>query len=71
MSAYVIVEFTVKDPEIYRDQYGHRWKDRSRARRRSSRRWQLGDSRWRNRTLLRGGRAVSGSRVGTQVVQLA
>ena len=34
MSAYVIVEFTVKDPDVYREKYSrHRWADGQRARR--------------------------------------
>ena len=38
MSAYVIVEFTVKDPEVYREKYSRNcWTDGQRARRRGSR----------------------------------
>ena len=34
MSAYVIVEFTVKDPDVYREQYSASgWADGQRARR--------------------------------------
>ena len=37
MSAYVIVEFTVKDPDVYVRNTAHRWADGQRARRRGSR----------------------------------
>ncbi len=39
MSAYVIVEFTVKDPDVYREKYAaNAGKTAKRARRRGSRR---------------------------------
>ena len=72
MSAYVIVEFTVKDPEIYRDQYaataGKTAKEHG-AEVLAAGNWEILDG----ETGLSSGvtRAVSGSRVGTQVVQLA
>ena len=59
MSAYVIVEFTVKDPEMYREKYGPiRWADGQRARRRGSRQQQLGSPARRWLAHFRSTRAV-------------
>ena len=62
MSAYVIVEFTVKDPDVYREKYaGNAGKTAKEygAEVLANGNWEI--LRWRNRALLRGDRAVSRS----------
>ena len=47
MSAYVIVEFTVKDPDVYRENTPQRWADGQRVRRRA-----LANSNWESCTAM-------------------